>query len=134
MICLKADDLPQDTLALLHQYQREIDELPGYPSRVSAAKANFARYNNSRKEPFKTVRETLTSLCCGAQRCMYCEDSCADEVEHFRPKDLYPEACFVWENYLYACGPCNGPKNNRFAIFPPRQSQLVEVARARNAA
>ena len=24
----------------------------------------------------------------GPNRCMYCEDSCADEIEHFRPKDL----------------------------------------------
>ena len=47
---------------------------------------------------------------------MYCEDSVADEVEHFRPKDLYPDVVFAWRNYLYACGQCNGGKNNRFSI------------------
>jgi hypothetical protein len=65
---------------------------------------------------------------------VYCEDSLADEIEHIRPKDLYPEQVFVWENYVFACGPCNGPKNNRFAILvkaraaPPR---LQDVTRKR---
>ena len=67
-------------------------------------------------------------MCAGARRCCYCEDSLADEVEHIRPKDLYPELVFVWENYLYACGPCNGPKNNRFAVFSA-DGQEVDVAR-----
>lgn len=80
---------------------------------------------------FRRVRSTLTSMCAGAKRCMYCEDSAADEVEHHRPKDLYPEHVFDWENYLYACGPCNGPKNNRFAVFASDGS-LVDVTRKRN--
>lgn len=50
---------------------------------------------------------------------MYCEDAPADEIEHFQPKDLYPELVFIWKNYLYACGSCNGPKNNQFAIIRP---------------
>ena len=133
MICLSQSDLPDHAQALLEKYQQEIDGLPDYRSRVSAAKVNFSRHNTARREPFKTVRATLTSLCCGAQRCMYCEDSCADEVEHFKPKDLYPEVCFVWENYLYSCGRCNGPKNNKFAVFASGNPLPIEVARGRNA-
>lgn len=56
-------------------------------------------------------------MCSGANRCVYCEDSVSDEVEHIYPKDLYPGKCFDWNNYVYACGPCNGPKNNQFAVF-----------------
>lgn len=63
---------------------------------------------------------------------MYCEDSVADEVEHFRPKDLYPEVVFAWTNYFYACGPCNGPKNNQFSIVDAN-SQLIDVTRPRGA-
>ena len=48
---------------------------------------------------------------------MYCEDSVADEVEHHKPLHFYPDDVFRWENLLYACGPCNGPKRNRFAIL-----------------
>jgi hypothetical protein len=63
---------------------------------------------------------------------MYCEDSVADEVEHYLPKDLYPERVFDWRNYLYSCGPCNGPKKSNFAVFDPNQT-LVDVTRKRNA-
>ena len=28
-------------------------------------------------------------MCSGAERCHYCEDSKADEVEHLLPKDAY---------------------------------------------
>jgi hypothetical protein len=61
---------------------------------------------------------------------MYCEDSAADEVEHHRPKNLYPEHTFAWENYLYSCGPCNGPKNNRFAVSA-LNGAMVELTRKR---
>ncbi len=63
----------------------------------------------------------------GIERCVYCEDSKCDEVEHIYPKDLYPQYCFEWSNYVYACGPCNGPKNNQFAIFKDDNGQYQEV-------
>jgi uncharacterized protein (TIGR02646 family) len=69
----------------------------------------------------------------GARRCMYCEDSVADEVEHFRPKDFYPEMVFAWNNYLYACGPCNGGKNNRFPIISALTGKIVHLSRAAGA-
>jgi uncharacterized protein (TIGR02646 family) len=68
-------------------------------------------------------------MCSGARRCCYCEDSCADEVEHVRPKSLYPEQVFVWENYLYACGPCNGPKNNQYAVLTAKNNALIRIVR-----
>jgi hypothetical protein len=74
---------------------------------------------------------TLTKMCSGAQRCGYCEDSLADEVEHIKPKDLYPEEVFRWRNYLYACGPCNGPKNNQYAVFSVNTGTLTLVTRRR---
>ena len=66
---------------------------------------------------FREVRARLVEMCSGPRRCNYCEDSVADEVEHIAPKDLYPERAFRWDNYCYACGPCNGPKNNQYAVF-----------------
>jgi hypothetical protein len=60
---------------------------------------------------------------------MYCEDSVASEIEHFQPKDFYPESVFVWKNYLYSCGPCNWTKNNQFAIIRPRSHHHLVVTR-----
>ena len=115
----------------LNAYQNEVDAAADYAQRVGKAKERFKAYNTKSNAAFQEVKATLTWLCSGARRCMYCEDSCADEVEHIRPKDLYPEFTFVWENYLYACGSCNSRKSNQFAVFSHADGQCVEVTRRR---
>ncbi len=133
MIQLPTLHLPDATSRQLSRYQQEIDEQPDYALRVASAKTLFSKRNKAKSKVFCQVRATLTQMCSGSRRCCYCEDSVADEVEHIHPKDLYPERVFVWENYVYACGPCNGPKNNRFAVIVPATEELVEVTRAKNA-
>ncbi len=132
---LRLPDIPLSSAALqqLGRWQAEVDALTSYADRVDAAKQRFSQRNTARNKTFAEVRHTLARMCAGAQRCGYCEDSAADEVEHIWPKDLYPELVFAWKNYLYACGPCNGPKNNQFAVFPPRARRPVEVSRAQGA-
>lgn len=87
------------TELVLNDYQKDVDTKLDYAQRVSAAKRLFKLRNISKNKTFQLVRATLDKMCSGARRCCYCEDSCADEVEHIRPKDLYPELVFVWENY-----------------------------------
>jgi len=101
----------------LKEYQGEIDNLPTFELRSNKAKDVFSTRNKIGNVVFDAVKVKLTEMCSGARRCVYCEDSVADEVEHIHPKDLYPNFCFHWDNYVYACGNCNGPKNNKFAIF-----------------
>jgi len=88
-----------------------------FPTQSARAKLEFKRRNRKSNRVFKEVKKSLILMCPGARRCVYCEDSVADEVEHIAPKDLFPELVFVWDNYVYACGNCNGPKNNKFAVF-----------------
>lgn len=66
-------------------------------------------------------------MCSGAQRCVYCEDSVGDEVEHIEPKDLYPCKVFVWTNYVYACGRCNVFKGRSFSVIDG--DRIVDVTR-----
>jgi 5-methylcytosine-specific restriction endonuclease McrA len=101
----------------LAEYQDEVLIPRGYTARVAEAKRLFSRYNTKKNATFTSVKAVLTRMCSGARRCSYCEDSVADEVEHIWPKDLFPERVFAWDNYCYACGPCNGPKNNQFSVF-----------------
>ncbi|KFA86916.1 hypothetical protein [Archangium violaceum] len=101
----------------LDEYQAEVLAHRSYTARVAEARRLFSRYNTKKSATFTSVKAVLTKMCSGARRCSYCEDSVADEVEHIWPKDLYPERVFAWKNYCYACGPCNGPKNNQFAVF-----------------
>lgn len=103
------------TLKYLNDQQNNIDSLPNYALKVSAAKA---AWKTKSKPVFGDIRLTLDAICPGPRRCHYCEDSAADEVEHVWPKHFYPEKTFVWQNYLFACGPCNGShKINQFAVF-----------------
>ncbi|WP_296269249.1 hypothetical protein [Pseudomonas sp. UBA6562] len=82
---------------------------------------------------FSELKEVLTRMCSGNARCVYCEDSLAYEIEHMRPKDLFPEVCYAWSNYVLACGPCNGPKNNKFAVLV-EPLKRVDITRKPNAA
>lgn len=128
MIRLPDIVLPGAASQQLASWQAEVDALRSHAARVEAAKRLFKQRNTSKNKTFVEVRRQLTVMCSGAQRCGYCEDSAADEVEHIRPKDLYPGLVFAWRNYLYACGPCNGPKNNQFAVFPRGARRPVEVS------
>lgn len=101
----------------LLQWQKEIDTVHTFKERSEKAKNLFSSKNKKGNKTFDAIKVKLTAMCSGAERCVYCEDSKADEVEHVFPKDLYPGKCFDWNNYVYACGTCNGPKNNKFAVF-----------------
>ncbi len=101
MIHVDSVPLPNDTQEKLDEYQAQIDEKPTYKDMVKKAKTSFSGKNNKKNKTFNAVKEALNAMCSGARRCHYCEDSAADEVEHFYPKDLYPEKCFSWGNYLY---------------------------------
>ena len=68
-------------------------------------------------------------MCAGAQRCCWCEDSAATDIEHIRPKSLYPERTFRWENYLLACAGCNRHKGSSFAVLAGER--VVDVSRGR---
>lgn len=127
MIKLPDKILPADIDTTLATYQNEVDTKTTFVEKVKSAKALFSKYNKKGNSTFDKIKEVLVEMCSGAARCGYCEDSKADEVEHIQPKDIYPELVFVWENYLYACGPCNGPKNNKFAIFEATTGTFKDI-------
>ncbi|PMZ85271.1 MULTISPECIES: aminoglycoside phosphotransferase [unclassified Pseudomonas] len=119
MLLIQNLDLPEDTAAVINILQHLIDLQEDYPTKVKMAdKAWTSRNSNAlKKAAFRSIRATLAKMCVGSVRCSYCEDSLADEVEHILPKSLFPEQAFQWQNYLFACGPCNGPKSNRYGVI-----------------
>ena len=131
MIRLSDPGLDPVTAQRLDEYQQEVDAVETYEERVASARALFSRRNRASDRTFRRVRQALARMCSGAQRCVYCEDSAGDEVEHIRPKDLYPCLVFVWANYVYACGRCNGGKSNKFAVIT--SNGLLDVTRRRGA-
>ena len=124
--------LPRQTLSGLDQYQAKVDGAGDYASQVKKGKKLFPRYNSSKNATFKKIRKRLKKMCPGHHRCVYCEDSKASEIEHVKPKDLYPEKAFRWCNYIYVCSICNRTKGSKFAVIS-KKGKLIDVTRKRNA-
>ena len=108
MLAISSKSLSDMAKAVLQAHTTAIELEQSFPIQVKKAKCLW-----DAKIPvnlFNVLKESLALMCSGNQRCMYCEDSFADEIEHRRPKNLYPQQTFDWDNMLYSCGPCNGPK------------------------
>ncbi|MEZ4363860.1 MAG: hypothetical protein R3B48_27040 [Kofleriaceae bacterium] len=132
MILYQSRELAAEAADKLQAYQSRIDALPTYAERVKSAAEEFRRANTSTNEVFREIKRTLEEMTTPSARCMYCEDSLANEIEHYRPKGLYPESTFDWLNYLYACGSCNRNKGGRFALFAANTGEVTDVTRKIN--
>lgn len=105
--------------------RRELSEqaqtmLAGRTERVAAAEDSKLQAKDSwrsKQSPsWDEIRSTLRDMCSGLERCMYCENSEATDIEHFHPKSNYPERTYNWDNYLLACSSCNS--NHKRDEFP----------------
>jgi uncharacterized protein (TIGR02646 family) len=128
MIHVEDRELPPEAARQLVSWQAELDAIPDHNERVQAALRTFKQ--RSRTVALRSVRETLAQMCSGLVRCCYCEDSLGHQVEHIWPKSWYPERTFVWHNFLFSCGVCNGRKNAKFAII--REQAVHELVRRRD--
>ena len=131
MIQLPMVALPSSTSQALDALQTHINAVTPYSERVYRARERFSAENREDNETFGVIRRTLDAMCMGARRCMYCEDSAACEVEHFRPNVFYPEFVFVWMNYLYSCVNCNRIKRGNFRVRCG-VSEYLDLVRRRN--
>lgn len=125
MLKMQQAVLEQSVITHLATKQSVINSEQTYADQVAKGKSLWATKSVAQ---FRKIRAKLEKMCVGKRRCNYCEDSVADEVEHIKPKDIYPSMVFDWDNYLFACGNCNGPKNNSFAIFDAND-EVIEVSR-----
>ena len=129
MIQLPNVSISQIVLDKLKEYQDEVDSEIDFAKKAEVAKNLFGAKNVIGDVIFNEVKTALDSMCSGARRCVYCEDSLGCEVEHIRPKSLYPESCFSWENYVYACGLCNKRKSNKFTVFDGTTHELLKITK-----
>lgn len=129
MIKLISRDLSTKAQRVLAKYQSKIDTKTNYAEQVAEAKHLWKPQNKT----FEEITENLVAMCPGTRRCCYCEDARGDDIEHFHPKNLYPNFTFEWENYLLACSACNSNvKRSSFAIID-NQGMLRDVTRNKNA-
>ena len=52
-------------------------------------------------------------------KCAYCEQVAAKDIEHFYPKSRFPAKAYTYSNLLWACKNCNTEK---MAVFPLDQA------------
>lgn len=114
MLQISPPQLSDDDLRTLADLQNFIDQEPIYAERVARATTSFDR---KPRALFARVRGALSASSGDLVRCGYCEDSCADEVEHIWPKTFFPGRTFLPENYLFACGICNPAKRDKFTLL-----------------
>lgn len=91
-------------------------ELMGYIRRgEEVPKIIKERYNH------QEIKDALKKETYG--KCMYCEGEIGSvaypHIEHFRPKSLYPELTFEWNNLGLGCPVCNINKHDVFNTSVP---------------
>lgn len=60
------------------------------------------------------VVDTLALMAGPRQRCAYCSDSHASDIDHFLPIERDYNLTFKWRNLLWVCAQCNRKKSFRF--------------------
>ncbi|HYO58663.1 hypothetical protein [Archangium sp.] len=112
---LERPGLSPDTLALL---ARRTGEVAAAADPADKVRRLWAQKDNA---AFREIRTRLRAMASGRERCMYCEDSAAEDIEHFWPKKDFPLRAFDWLNYLLACSCCNS--NYKRQQFPRDASE-----------
>jgi len=107
-------------------FQQKAQEFEALPLTDPRRRAGFTAYApdvlpKSKGKPFfKSVwgkyKKPIAEI--SHWQCAYCECTMNSErvcqVEHFKPKSLFPLSAYDWDNYLLACGGCNGPKSDKW--------------------
>lgn len=114
MIYINKDKVPPDILKEnADQWTKEFkDNLELYgeykkiPDKVKNSMWKNYRHDDIKKKLFESSH----------QKCAFCEsipgESGNIEVEHFKPKSLYPDLAFDWNNFLPVCRKCNDSKSS----------------------
>jgi len=56
-------------------------------------------------------------------KCAYCEKNISDDpqnIEHYRPKNIYYWLAYSWDNLLLCCSKCNSSKKDKFDTKKPK--------------
>lgn len=94
------------------------------------ARAEELWRNAGKSAAFREIRIKLKKMANGLARCMYCEDSQGDAIDHFWPRSRYPEQSFEWDNYLLACAHCNSNrKRDQFPVDSAGRPLLIDPTR-----
>ena len=101
MLKLHIPPLGEQHQADLQALQDSVNQQADYAAQVAYAKGSW---DNKPRGLFARLKPQLAAPLSGNGRCVYCEDSWADEIEHMRPKDFFPEQTYVWTTTCWPVG------------------------------
>jgi 5-methylcytosine-specific restriction endonuclease McrA len=85
-----------------------------------ADKDTQARHRAELRYRHHEIKEALLQETHG--KCIYCESKIRHvspgDIEHIKPKSLFPELCFAWTNLTLACSECNRCKLDYYHDAP----------------
>lgn len=117
MIKLRRRPLRSRDLTALQGWQRQLDGVAPYDKRIGTLWEEFTA-----KPLRKRIWSTLEYQC--VCRCVYCEQSAMETIDHFAPKKQFPGTAFAWENFNGACWVCNGSKGQPL-VFQNGRPKLI---------
>jgi uncharacterized protein (TIGR02646 family) len=110
----KPESLEKKALIWTDKYQKARTALAAQPNSEALKKAKKqAESQYSQPDIKKALNEMFHN------KCGFCEVSREyPQIEHFKPKDVFPESCFEWNNLISACEVCNGAayKGTKFPL------------------
>lgn len=96
-------------------------------SQVNAGREARRTWETARRtKSMRAVAEELGRMTGVRQRCMFCEDSRGNDIDHYWPLSRYPARSFVWENMLWLCAGCNRHKGDRFELDGAGNPLLID--------
>lgn len=101
----------------MHYVARESEPDRLKPMRLRYTQAWIDYYKNGvgNKPTDRRWREFINDLSvCFNECCGYCEMSCKGEVDHYRPKNKFPELVYEWDNWVFSCHDCNHNKGDHW--------------------
>jgi len=107
-------------LRLKEEVQADLDSRQGNADRqrTEGSLDVAAEWKSARQtQSLKSVLATLQRMMSDRQRCMYCLDSHGTDIEHFWPKEPFPDRMFVWPNLLLCCAECGRFKGDTFPLL-----------------
>lgn len=77
----------------------------------------------------RPIVSALEQMAGPRQRCAYCSDSHASDIDHFRPIARYHGSTFEWSNFMWVCTPCNRKKASTFPTGADGQPLMIDPTR-----
>lgn len=127
MLKYSLPNLSDEHLSKLKLKQDKIDVKITHGERYRVAAELFS--SKSPKATFDEIKKVLKEHAPRQSTCYYCERDRFRDIEHIRPKRHYPQDCFRWENYVYACTICNQDRKNDSYGVITINGELIEFDR-----